>query len=111
MKVYGIKNCNSVKKSLDLLSNKGVEYEFVDFKKTPPQQHQVVKWIDSKGFDVVINKKGMMWRKLPDEAKENLNQESAVELALEKPSIIKRPLVEVDGNVLIGVDELEQHLG
>ena len=111
MKIYGIKNCDTVKKSLKLLDEGNKSYEFVDFKKSPPPEDKIKKWIELKGKDVVINKRGMMWKKLPEDKRSNLSVQSALKIALETPSIIKRPVVEVDNKVFIGFDELKEIVG
>jgi arsenate reductase len=108
MKIYGIKNCDTVKKSLQLLDEKGVGYEFVDFKKVSPSSEQIKNWIEAKGVDVVINKRGTTWRKLPDEIKEKMDEARAIEEAEKNPSLIKRPVVETDGKILIGLPELKE---
>lgn len=107
MKLYGIKNCQSVTKSFDLLEEKGVAYEFIDYKKNPVDKATLEKWIDAKGFDVVINKRGMMWKKLSEEQRSNLDRESAIEIALEIPTIVKRPVIEDGDTVIIGFDEVK----
>ncbi len=109
MKVYGIKNCNSVKKSLEFLDSKGINYEFIDVKKNAPEKSIVENWVNSKGADIVINKKGMMWRKLPANTREkDLTKNEAVRLALETPTMVKRPVVESDGEIFIGFDEISK---
>lgn len=108
MKLYGIKNCQSVTKSFDLLDSKDVSYEFVDYKKNPPSKQQIEKWIEAKGVDVVINKRGMMWKKLPESKRQNLTKESAIEIALETPTIIKRPVIEDGSEIVIGFDEAKE---
>lgn len=108
MKVFGIKNCDSVKKSLDYLDSKNISYEFIDFKKTPPSSEQISEWIDKKGVDVVINKRGMMWKKLPEDRRQDLNKERAVQIALEIPTIIKRPVVVMGKDIFIGFDSVKE---
>lgn len=108
MKLYGIKNCQSVTKSFDLLDGKKISYDFIDYKKNPPSREQIEKWIDSKGVDVVINKRGMMWKKLPEEKRQNLTKESAIEIALDIPTIIKRPVIEDGNSIVIGLDEVQK---
>lgn len=107
MKLYGIKNCQQVTKSFTFLDAKEISYEFVDYKKTKPTPEQLEKWIDARGVDLVINKRGTTWRNLPDDKKQNLTRQSAIEIARNNPSIIKRPIIEKDsGEIIIGYNEL-----
>lgn len=108
MKIYGIKNCDSVKKSLNLLDSKGIKYEFIDYKKNPPSEEKISNWIDEKGIDIVINKRGMMWKKLSEEKRKDLDKEKAVKIATETPTIIKRPVIEKDNDIIIGFDETKE---
>jgi len=109
MKLYGIKNCNSVKKTTDLLDGKKISYEFIDLKKVTPSATEIENWISKKGAEVVINKKGMMWRKLPPNIKEqDLTSEIAISLALETPTMMKRPIIENGDDIIVGFDEVQQ---
>ncbi len=99
--LYGIPNCNSVKKARRLLEETNVEYSFVDFKKTPPTQEQISLWIKVLGCDILINKKGTKWRSLSDEEK----QIDPILLIAQYPTLIKRPLIEwADGTITVGLD-------
>ena len=108
MKVYGIVNCNTVKAARAWLDKRRLAYEFVDFKKTPPPRELLEKWCAAFGWEAVLNRRGTTWRLLPPAAQAKVKDEkSAIALMLEKPSIIKRPIVE-DGRLrLIGFDEAE----
>jgi arsenate reductase len=108
MKVYGIVTCNTVKAARAWLDKRRLAYEFVDFKKTPPPRELLEKWCAAFGWEAVLNRRGTTWRLLPPAAQAKVKDEkSAIALMLEKPSIIKRPIVE-DGRLrLIGFDEAE----
>lgn len=106
IKVYGIPNCNTVKKGLDWLKENQVEYEFHDFKKKGITKEKLEEWVKSSGWEKLVNKKGTTWRTLPvEEQQEITNKRSAIKLMIEKPSIIKRPVIELDGKLFVGFDE------
>lgn len=106
MKVYGIKNCDTVKKALNWLQQHRVEYEFHDFKKSGISVSKLKEWSDKKGWETLLNKKGLTWRKLEPEQQQSItSEEIAIELMQEKTSIIKRPVIETDNALLVGFNE------
>jgi len=105
VKIFGIKNCNTMKKAFDWLDGHDVSYDFHDYKKLPVDEDVIELAIKQHGYETVINRKGMTWRKLDDDVKNNLDHDSAIKLASEKSSIIKRPLLLKDGQVFLGFDE------
>lgn len=108
MKVYGIKNCNTVKKALQWLDEHGVTYEFHDFKKLGVSLDKLQQWEEVYTWEQLLNKRGTTWRMLPEEAKDAVvDQETANKLMMEKTSSIKRPVVEADGLLLLGFDALQ----
>ncbi|MBC76756.1 MAG: arsenate reductase [Halobacteriovoraceae bacterium] len=103
-KVYGIPNCNTVKKALNHLNDSGIEYEFVNFKKTPPTKTQIQSWKKSFG-DWPVNKKGPTYRKIKEEF-EAASAPEKKEILTQTTSAIKRPIVEKDGEVMVfGYDQ------
>jgi len=109
MIVYGIKNCNTVKSAIDWLNKNKVEFEFHDYKKSGITETKLNDWIKQVGWESLVNKRGTTWRQL-DEAVQRkvVNEKSAIALMLEKTSVIKRPLIEEKGKVvLLGFDETE----
>ncbi|WP_120077304.1 ArsC family reductase [Aurantiacibacter odishensis] len=105
---YGIPNCDTVKKARKWLDAKGIEYIFHDYKNEGADAAKVSRWIDAEGVDTVLNRRGTTWRKLPDEEKAGAGDAAgAVGLLVENPSMIKRPVVEHDGGLLVGFDESE----
>ena len=92
-KIYGIKNCDTMKKAFTWLEEKGINYEFIDFKKTQPDEKILRLAIKEHGWETVINKRGTTWRKLPDDVQNNMDETKAVSLTQDNPSIIKRPLL------------------
>jgi arsenate reductase len=100
--VYGIPNCDSVRKARSWLAEQGLEYRFHDFKKAGVPEEQLEDWLERFGWETVINRRGMSWRRLPAEDREAMDASLAREAALANPSLIKRPVVEHGGNTLIG---------
>lgn len=109
MIVYGIKNCNTVKKSLDWLKANEIEFEFHDYKSKGITEAKLKEWIKQVGWESLVNKKGTTFKQLDDAAKAKVKDVSAaIKLMMEKTSVIKRPLIEVKGKVLVlGFDEAE----
>lgn len=102
IKIYGIKNCDTMKKALKWLDDAGVSYDFIDYKKAGVAADLITAAISQHGWEAVINKRGTTWRKLDDDLKNNMNAESALSLAIEQPSVIKRPLLLRDGDITLG---------
>ena len=107
MIVYGIPNCNTVKKSLDWLRAHQIDFGFHDFKKKGVTAQKLNEWCNVFGWETVLNRKGLTWKKLSkDEQLAIDNQEKAILYLLENTSAIKRPIIEKDGRpVLISFDE------
>jgi arsenate reductase len=106
MKVYGITNCNTVKKALDWLKANHVNYEFQDFKKLGVAPEKLQEWNNKAGYEKFLNKQGLTWKQLDPEVKESVKTSAdALKLLQQKTSMIKRPVIE-DGNFLFfGFDE------
>ncbi len=102
MKIYGIKNCDTVKKARKWLDEKGVAYEFHDFKKDGLDSQLLSLWEQAVGWETLINRRGTTWRKLPEKVRDTIGAQSAHEIMLENPSIIKRPVVERAGGISVG---------
>lgn len=107
IKVYGIPDCNSVKKAITWLKDHKLEFEFHDFKKEGVNADQLKSWSAVFGWDQVLNKKGTTWRKLtPAQQSEVKDESSAAEVMMASPSMIKRPVIlNNDTPVLLGYDE------
>lgn len=105
MKLFGISNCDTVKKARRWLTDQGIEYDFHDYKKAGVDPTKLKAHVDAFGWETVLNKKGTTWRKLPDEEKNKVvDAETAIALLQDNPSMIKRPILETDGDPLIGFD-------
>lgn len=109
LKVYGIPNCNTVKKALDWLKAERIAFEFHDFKKEGVTKTQLSNWIQQLGTEALVNKRGTTWRNFsPEKQAAAASKAGAISLMMEKPSVIKRPVVEHNGTVLtLGFDAAE----
>lgn len=106
MKIYGIPNCNTVKKALDWLKSNQISYEFHDFKKLGITENKLKEWAQQKGYEALMNKRGTTWKKLEPEVQNAVTSESAAfRLMQEKTSLIKRPVLETGEGILLGFDE------
>jgi Spx/MgsR family transcriptional regulator len=108
MKVYGIVNCNTVKSARAWLDKRKLAYDFVDFKKTPPTRDLLERWCSAFGWETVLNRRGTTWRMLPPAAQATIKDEkSAIALMIDKPMMIRRPIVDDGKPRLIGFDEAQ----
>jgi arsenate reductase len=106
MIIYGIKNCNTMKKAFDFLEKEGIDYEFHDYKKLGISEDKIKEWFKKEPWEKFINKQGQTFRKLSDEEKASLNNaSSAIKIMVEKNSLIKRPILEVGHKLHFGFDE------
>lgn len=107
MKLYGIPNCNTVKKARVWLDESQIDYEFHNFKKLGVNQAMLDNWLKQQPWEKLVNRAGMTWRKLSDAEKANvIDNASASALMIEKTSVIKRPILEKNGKVLsLGFNE------
>ena len=105
--LYGIPNCDTVKKARKWLDAKGIEHAFHDYKKEGADPAKLAHWIEVHGVDVVLNRRGTTFRKLSDTEKADIDAAKAVTLLEQQPSMIKRPVVEYEGGVLVGFKEGE----
>lgn len=100
--VYGIPNCDTMKKARTWLEAHGAAYDFHDYKKAGITAETLNAWADAVGWEVLINKAGTTFRKLPDADKAGIDRAKAIALMVEHPSLIKRPVLEYPGGVLVG---------
>src|SRR5262245_58395253 len=92
--LYGIKNCDTMKKARAWLDARRIEYEFHDYKASGIERAKLEAWAKVAGWETLLNRAGTTFRKLPDEARENVDERKAIALMLEQPSMIKRPVLE-----------------
>ena len=100
--IYGIKSCDTMKKARDWLAAQGVEAAFHDYKTSGIDRARLEAWADKVGWEILLNRAGTTFRKLPDSDKEGLNERKALALMLAQPSMIKRPVLEFGGKLLVG---------
>jgi Spx/MgsR family transcriptional regulator len=104
--MYGIPNCDTIKKARKWMQQHDVEYRFHNYKKDGTDPAQLSRWADQLGWDKLINKRGNSWRKLDEDTRNNMDLARALEIMQQNPSIIKRPLIETaSGKLLLGFDE------
>lgn len=105
IRIYGIKNCDTMKKAFQWLAERNIPYEFHDYKKSGVPRERLVAWCKVLGWKTLLNTKGPTWRKLTPEQQQITTQSQAVAIMMEFPSVIRRPLVETEsGHLLVGFD-------
>ncbi len=102
--VYGIKNCDTVRKVRKWLEARGTDHRFHDFRVDGLERAVLKHWVATVGWEALLNRRGTTWRQLTDPRKEQLEEETAVSLMLEHPTLIKRPVLETGNEVLVGFD-------
>ena len=100
--IYGIKNCDTMKKARTWLDDHDVAYAFHDYKAEGIDKASLERWAKQVGWEVLLNRAGTTFRKLPDAQRENLTEKKAIALMLEQPSMIKRPVLDAGGELLVG---------
>jgi Spx/MgsR family transcriptional regulator len=111
--IYGIKNCDTMKKARAWLDGKGVAYDFHDYKTAGIAKDRLKGWSDKLGWETLLNRAGTTFKKLPDTDKEGLTEKKALALMLAQPSMIKRPVLELGGKLVVGFkpDIYEKEVG
>ncbi|WP_426025319.1 ArsC family reductase [Brevundimonas sp. TSRC1-1] len=100
--LYGIPNCDTVKKARVWLDQHGVDYVFHDYKKAGVDSVQLGQWIDEHGWETVLNRAGTTFRKLPEADRADIDRDKAVALMTAQPSMIKRPVLDLGDRRLVG---------
>ncbi|HLQ99736.1 MAG TPA: ArsC family reductase [Sphingobacterium sp.] len=104
--IYGIKNCGTIKKTLEWFEKEGLEYTFHNYKKEAATEEKITAWIQKVSWETLLNKRGTTWRKLSEEEKEEVTDaDAAISVMLSNNSIIKRPVIEWDDKVIVGFNE------
>ena len=106
-KMYGIPNCDNIKKARKWMERNGVNYVFHDYKKSGITAEKLEHWLLNVDLDVLLNKRGTTFKKLPDVIRENVNETTAIPLMLQNPSMIKRPVLEHEGQIIVGFKSSE----
>jgi arsenate reductase (glutaredoxin) len=99
--IYGIKNCDTMKKARAWLDKNGVDYSFHDYKTTGIERERLEQWCSKVGWETLLNRGGTTFRQLPDQHKAGLDAKKAVALMLKQPSMIKRPVLDLGGGKLV----------
>lgn len=105
--LYGISNCDTIKKAKKWLEAQGIEYRFHDYRKDGLDADQLKGWSDELGWELLLNKRGTTWRQQSDEVKANIDEASALALMLEHPAMIKRPLLDTGSVRKVGFKDTE----
>jgi len=100
--IYGIKNCDTMKKARAWLDARGVAYDFHDYKSDGIKRGKLESWAREAGWETMLNRAGTTFRKLPEKDKEEVTEKKAIALMLAQPSMIKRPVLEAGGKLLVG---------
>jgi arsenate reductase (glutaredoxin) len=100
--IYGIKNCDTMKKARAWLDKSGIAYAFHDYKTAGIARDRLKQWSDALGWEVLLNRSGTTFRKLPEADREGLDETKALTLMLAQPSMIKRPVLDLGGKLVVG---------
>jgi Spx/MgsR family transcriptional regulator len=103
--LYGISNCDTVRKARRWLNDNAIEYSFHDYRKHGLGSAQLSGWADELGWQALLNRRGATWRKLPEADRDGIDRDSAITLMLEQPAMIKRPLLDTGKQRLLGFNE------
>lgn len=104
--VYGIANCDTIKKTLNWYKKNNIPVEFYDYKKQGVRKEKLAQWCKEVGWELLLNKKSTTWRSLLLEDQQKVtNEKMAIELMITYPSIIKRPVVEMNNKIIVGFNE------
>ncbi|RKZ80028.1 MAG: ArsC family reductase [Gammaproteobacteria bacterium] len=107
MILYGIKNCDTVRKARRWLDANGVDFQFHDFRADGLDEATINAWLTTVSWEILLNKRGTTWRKLDDPRKDQLDQATVIELMLENPTLIKRPVLSDDTDCMVGFKETD----
>ena len=105
--LYGIKNCDTVKKARRWLEDHGIEYKFHDFRQDGLEKNLLSTWVNTLGWEAILNKRSTTWRTLPDKDKDIASDAQAIKLLLANPTLIKRPVTQGNNVLLVGFKEAE----
>ena len=100
--IYGIKNCDTMKKARTWLDDHGIAYVFHDYKAAGIDKATLERWAKDVGWEILLNRAGTTFRKLPDAQRENVTEKKAIALMVDQPSMIKRPVLDIGGKLIVG---------
>lgn len=102
IKIFGIKNCDTMKKAFAWLTENGIAYEFIDYKKAGVAEAHLADWSARAGWETLLNKRGLTWKKLSEGERAVVNSEKALKLMAQYPSLIKRPVLDTGSQLIVG---------
>jgi len=102
VEMYGISNCDTIRKARRWLAEHEIDYRFHDYKKEGVEAEQLAEWVSQVGWELLLNRRGTTWRKLPDADKADVDRDKAIALMCEHPSMIKRPVLIVGDHIEVG---------
>ena len=102
IRCFGIKNCDTMKKAMTWLTAHDIAFEFVDYKKSGIAEAHLLEWIARAGWETLLNRRGLMWKKLTDEERSAVDAEKAQKLMAQYPALIKRPVLDTGDSLLVG---------
>ena len=108
--VYGLKNCDTCRKAMKWLDEQGLRHQFIDVRKDGVEEADIARWIDAVGWETLLNKRGTTWRGLGDAVKESTNESIIAALMAAHPALIKRPVFEMNGRVVVGFRDEQRRL-
>ena len=100
--IYGIKNCDTMKKAMSWLSDNGVAHEFIDYKKAGVAEANLPDWAARAGWEKLLNTRGLMWKKLSDDERAAVDRAKALKLMAQYPALIKRPVLDTGAELIVG---------
>jgi len=100
--LFGIKNCDTIKKARNWLTDQGIEYQFHDFRADGIDQAQIENWLQQADWETVLNRRGTTWRKLDSSVQNSTDRDNVAALLTEHPAMIKRPILDIDGEITVG---------
>ncbi len=100
--LYGIRNCDTMKKARKWLDGHGIDYRFHDYRKDGLEREQLEAWADELGWEALLNRRGTTWRKLPEAVRNHIDRDAAIDILLEHPALIKRPLLDLGDSRILG---------
>ena len=104
LSIYGIKNCDTMKAAFAWLDSRGVAYKFIDYKKNGIAQEHLPDWNQRAGWESLLNRRGMMWKRLSDEERNDVDESKALVLMTDYPTLIRRPVLDTGMALLVGFD-------
>ena len=108
IEIFGLKNCDTCRKARKWLDSKGLKHRFHDVRADGLDPAMLQGWVDAVGREVLLNRRGTTWRQLPEDNKTGVDEAAAVALMLEFPALIKRPVFQAGGTVLVGFTAVQQ---